>query len=50
MRFKGGARIAAAIATNSADQSRPLRLHSGLTEFGSIRVAGEFLCGTEARE
>ena len=42
--------LAATCACAHRRSQRSRGVLGGLTEFGSIRVAGEFLCGTEARE
>ena len=38
------------VLAHTAAHNGPEACSAGLTEFGSIRVAGDFLCGTEARE
>ena len=42
--------LAATCACAHRRSQRSRGVLGGLTEFGSIRVAGEFLCATEARE
>jgi hypothetical protein len=42
--------LAATCACAHRRSQRSRGVLGGLTDFGSVRVAGEFLCGTEARE